>query len=227
MPEFFRFLESSEPPMGAMSAVSVIFSILLAYVLARYLIVIYKRAKRGFSFNPQFCNSLAIIAVTATFIMAVVGNSVARAFSLAGALSIIRFRNALKETEDIVAIFLAMSIGIACGSGFYMLAVIATLLIGVLWLYQAGGIRRMRRPRAAIVAVETGDATPVETELAAQLAPYTQEILPLGVTSMQPVSPGLRYHYKVALKPKVESASVIQDLNRTYPGVALTWLDDE
>lgn len=227
MTEFLQLLESTEPPMGAMSAFTVVLSILLAFALARYLIFVYKRTKRGFSFNPQFTNSLAVIAVTATFIMAVVGNSVARAFSLAGALSIIRFRNAMKETEDIVAIFLAMSIGIACGSGFYMLAIIATTLIGLIWLVQSGSFRRALRPRAAVVAIETNDTIDLQTDLADRLAEYSSEVMPLGVASLQPVSPGLRYHYKVALKPKVEGAQVVADLNKRYAGAALTWLDEE
>ena len=227
MTEFLKLLESSEPPMGAMSALMAVVSILLSFGLARYLIFVYKRTKRGFSFNPQFTNALAIIAVTATFIMAVVGNSVARAFSLAGALSIIRFRNAMKETEDIVAIFLAMSIGIACGSGFYMLAIIATMLIGLLWLAQAGAFTRAIRPRAAVVAVETNDSVDLQTDVASRLADYSNEVLPLGVASLQPVSPGLRYHYKVSLKPKVEGSQLVADLTKRYAGVALTWLDEE
>jgi hypothetical protein len=227
MSEFLHLLESTEPPMGAMSAAAAVLSILLSFGLARYLIFVYKRTKRGFSYNPQFTNALAIIAVTATFIMAVVGNSVARAFSLAGALSIIRFRNAMKETEDIVAIFLAMSIGIACGSGFYMLGIIATLLIGVLWLVQAGAFGRTLRPRAAVVAVETSDSVDLQTDVAERLAAFSSEVMPLGVASLQPVSPGLRYHYKVALKPKVEGAAVVAELNKRYAGAALTWLDEE
>lgn len=227
MPDFFQFLESTEPPIGVMSVMSVVISVLLSYALARYVVLIYKRTKRGFTFNPQFCTSIVIISITATFIMAVVGNSVARAFSLAGALSIIRFRNALKETEDVVAIFIAMSIGIACGSGFYLLAVVATLLIGVLWLIQSGALTRMPRPRLALIAVETHDSTSSETDISGRLASFAKGILPLGVSTLQPASSGLRFHYKIELKPKVEAAQVISDLSQQYAGAELTWVDEE
>jgi uncharacterized membrane protein YhiD involved in acid resistance len=65
-------------------------------------------------------------------IMLIVGSNIARAFSLVGALSIIRFRNAVKEIRDIGFIFFAMAIGMAMGTRFYMLAIIATGVIGSL-----------------------------------------------------------------------------------------------
>ena len=65
-----------------------------------------------------------------SLVMLVVGSNIARAFSLVGALSIIRFRNAVKETRDVGFIFLSMAIGMATGTRFYTLAAIATLVIG-------------------------------------------------------------------------------------------------
>ena len=65
-------------------------------------------------------------------IMLIVGSNIARAFSLVGALSIIRFRNAMKETRDVGFIFFAMAVGMACGTRFYLLAVISTLVISFL-----------------------------------------------------------------------------------------------
>jgi len=64
-------------------------------------------------------------------IMLIIGSNIARAFSLVGALSVIRFRNAVKETRDIGFMFLAMAIGMACGTRFYMLATFATAVFAV------------------------------------------------------------------------------------------------
>jgi hypothetical protein len=58
--------------------------------------------------------------------MLIIGSNVARAFALVGALSIIRFRNAMKETRDVGFIFLVMSVGMAVGTRFYLLAIFAT-----------------------------------------------------------------------------------------------------
>jgi len=61
----------------------------------------------------------------------VIGNNLARAFGLVGSMSIVRFRMAIKDTKDIVFIFFTLAIGMACGVGQHMVAVTATLFIGV------------------------------------------------------------------------------------------------
>jgi uncharacterized membrane protein YhiD involved in acid resistance len=63
--------------------------------------------------------------------MMIVGSNIARAFSLVGALSIIRFRNAVKETRDVGFIFFSMAIGMAVGTRFYALAVIGAVVISL------------------------------------------------------------------------------------------------
>ena len=63
-------------------------------------------------------------------IMLVIGSNIARAFSLVGALSVIRFRNAVKETRDVGYMFLVMAVGMACGTRFYLLGAVATSVIG-------------------------------------------------------------------------------------------------
>lgn len=69
------------------------------------------------------------MAVVVSLIMLIIGSNIARAFSLVGALSIVRFRQAIKDTRDIAFIFLAMAVGMACGTRFYLLALIATTMI--------------------------------------------------------------------------------------------------
>ena len=62
----------------------------------------------------------------------VIGNNLARAFGLVGAMSIIRFRTAVKETQDIMFIFYALAIGMTCGVRLFDVAIAATLVIGVI-----------------------------------------------------------------------------------------------
>lgn len=62
----------------------------------------------------------------------VIGNNLARAFGLVGAMSIIRFRTAIKETLDIVYIFFGLAIGMAAGVGYHRLAIIGSLFIGTI-----------------------------------------------------------------------------------------------
>jgi len=90
---------------------------------------IYRVTHRGLSYSQSYVHTLIMMGVIVALIMLVIGSNIARAFSLVGALSIIRFRNAVKETRDVGFLFMAMAIGMCCGTRFYLLAVIATALI--------------------------------------------------------------------------------------------------
>jgi uncharacterized membrane protein YhiD involved in acid resistance len=75
-----------------------------------------------------------MMAMIVAVVMLIIGSNIARAFALIGSLSIVRFRNAVKDTRDVGYIFFAMGIGMACGTRFYLLAIIATLVICfILW----------------------------------------------------------------------------------------------
>ena len=70
----------------------------------------------------------------AAVIIIVIGNNLARAFGLVGAMSIIRFRTAVKDTQDIVFIFFSLAVGLAAGVGMYTLAFASTIAIGIVIL---------------------------------------------------------------------------------------------
>ncbi len=83
----------------------------------------------GVSYSQSYVHTLVMLGMLVSLIMLVIGSNIARAFSLVGALSIVRFRNAVKETRDVGFLFLAMAIGMATGTRFYTLAVVATVAI--------------------------------------------------------------------------------------------------
>ncbi|MCU0371527.1 MAG: DUF4956 domain-containing protein [Bacteroidales bacterium] len=74
-------------------------------------------------------NSLVLLSMITTLVIMVIGNNLARAFGLVGAMSIIRFRTAVRDVQDIVYIFFALAVGMASGVGLYAIAVSGTLLI--------------------------------------------------------------------------------------------------
>ena len=85
--------------------------------------------------SRTFVSSLIALSLITAVVIMVVGNNLARAFGLVGAMSIIRFRTAVKGIQDIVFIFFSLAIGIAAGVGLHRLAFIGTLSVGVvLWL---------------------------------------------------------------------------------------------
>ena len=101
-------------------------------MLALVIGYVYQITFRGSSYSQGYVHTLVIMSMVVAIIMLIVGSNIARAFSLVGALSIIRFRNAMKETRDVGFIFFAMAIGMACGTRFYLVGITATFVISFL-----------------------------------------------------------------------------------------------
>ncbi len=110
---------------------TIVLDLLLSYVLAQLVAWLYIWTHRGLSYSRNLTHSIIIIAMVVTSVMLVVGDSIARAFGLVGALAIIRFRTVLRDTRDTVFIFLALTIGIAIGAHHYAVAIASTIVIGL------------------------------------------------------------------------------------------------
>jgi uncharacterized membrane protein YhiD involved in acid resistance len=113
------------------SIVDVAVVLVLSFALSAFIAWIYQITHRGASYTQSFAFTLVINGMVVALVMMIVGSNIARAFSLVGALSIIRFRNAVKETRDVGFIFFSMAIGMAVGTRFYALAVIGAVVISL------------------------------------------------------------------------------------------------
>lgn len=126
MDELLKELERFKDLTSAFTLADVAIVLVLSFVLSVILTWIYRYTHRGASYSQSYAQTLVILGMVVALIMLVIGSNLARAFSLVGALSIIRFRNAIKETRDVGFVFLVMAIGMACGTRFYALAAFAT-----------------------------------------------------------------------------------------------------
>ncbi|MBU0577804.1 DUF4956 domain-containing protein [Patescibacteria group bacterium] len=116
---------------GTFSVSDIAVGLALSFILSALIGLLYQKTHKGTSYTQSYVHTLVITCMVVTIIMLIVGSNIARAFTLVGALSIIRFRNAIKETRDVGFIFFTMAIGMATGTKFYLLAVIATAVIGL------------------------------------------------------------------------------------------------
>jgi uncharacterized membrane protein YhiD involved in acid resistance len=108
--------------------ISLLTSSILLYILA----LTYIKSHSGYSYSKNYVHTLIFVGITITLIMIIIGSNIARAFALVGAMSIVRFRNPIKDSKDLVYIFVAMAIGMATGTYFYMYAVIFTIFFIIL-----------------------------------------------------------------------------------------------
>ena len=103
----------------------------ITVILALYLFAVYYLSTRKTFYNKTFNVSLAAIAVITASIILAMQSNLAISLGMVGALSIVRFRTAVKDPKDLVFLFWSISIGIICGAGIYEIAVIASLIITI------------------------------------------------------------------------------------------------
>jgi uncharacterized membrane protein YhiD involved in acid resistance len=114
---------------GVFSVTDVVISLVLSFILCSAIGYVYQITHRGASYTQSYVHTLVLNGMVVAVVMLIIGSNIARAFALVGALSIVRFRNAVKETRDVGFIFFSMAIGMAIGTKFYLLAVIAAVVI--------------------------------------------------------------------------------------------------
>jgi uncharacterized membrane protein YhiD involved in acid resistance len=102
-----------------------IFSFLVCAVLSFLLGRLYVKYGNSLSNRKSFARNFIVLAITTMFIISVVKSSLALSLGLVGALSIVRFRSAIKEPEELTYLFLTISIGLGCGAGLSVLTIVA------------------------------------------------------------------------------------------------------
>lgn len=129
MDELIRDMLQSTAAGGGFQLWEAMVALTLSFVLSMLVAYFYRETHRGLSYSVAFVHTMIIMGVTVSIIMLIIGSNIARAFALVGALSIIRFRNAVKDSRDVAFIFVTMAIGMAAGTGFYLAGVVFTLFI--------------------------------------------------------------------------------------------------
>ena len=107
----------------------IIVNLIISFILGIIVSVVYKKTHKGLSYSQSFMVTNIFVCVIVCMVIMIIGNSLARAFALVGALSIIRFRTVVKDTKDTVYIFWSLAAGMACGTGSYFLAFAGTIII--------------------------------------------------------------------------------------------------
>lgn len=118
---------------NSLALVDIFFALVLPYILTIPIAKIYKKNLEKLSPSPGFLTSLLLFGPLTSVITLLIGSNIARAFGLVAALSIIRFRTALKEAIDSVYLFWVLAVGMACGTGYYLAAVLIVVM-GLIFL---------------------------------------------------------------------------------------------
>ncbi len=109
-------------------------AMLISAVLSALICVVYYLKSRKYFFSKEFASSLVAMAIITTAVILTIQSSIVVSLGMVGALSIVRFRTAIKNPLDLVFMFWSITIGIICGSGLYYIAVGVSLIVGIVVL---------------------------------------------------------------------------------------------
>lgn len=119
---------------SAISMSEILIAIALSFALSLFIIFIYRITYAGVNFSASFAGCLMMLSMVTTVVILVVSSNVVLSLGMVGALSIVRFRTAVKEATDTAFLFWAIATGIMCGAGYVTVSVLATLLLGLLFV---------------------------------------------------------------------------------------------
>ena len=114
---------------------NIVWSVLLSVICGLIIAFVHRKNSTNLVYDPQINFSLVLLTIIVTVVMIVIGSNLALSLGLIGALSIMRFRTAIKNTIDISFIFWTIATGLALGSFNYLLAILALVIIsGIIFL---------------------------------------------------------------------------------------------
>ena len=130
---------------------TVLLRLAVAAVIAGFIFLSYRISHEGSIYSKKFNVSLAALTMITTTVMIVIGNNIAMSLGMVGALSIVRFRTAIKDSSDTVYIFWTIVAGICCGAGDYMTASVGSAAIFLILLL----FGRIRNDNRVLLIIRT------------------------------------------------------------------------
>ena len=118
--------------INSFSTLDVLLALGLSFVLGLFIFLIYKKTYQGVMYSDSFGISLIAMSMITSLVIIAVTSNVVLSLGMVGALSIVRFRAAIKEPMDIAFLFWAIAVGIVLGAGLLPLAVIGSVIIGII-----------------------------------------------------------------------------------------------
>jgi hypothetical protein len=211
MPDFFS-VRAADGTLT--SPVEVLVRLLAALALGWVVAWVYKRTRSGAEFSATFPPTLVLLSILIAMVTQVIGDSVARAFSLVGALSIVRFRTVVRDTQDTAFVIFAVVVGMAVGARDPWVALIG---IGVVSL--AAFLMMSRTPAGSagqtpfLLQVRVAVGQDLDSLIGAELDAVLsdRQIVSLG-TAKQGMS--LEASYAVRFKKNRTPSELVKALNR-------------
>lgn len=117
----------------------IIISMALTVLLSLFVYWVYKKTYSGVMYSKNFNVTILLISTVTSMVIMVIGSNLALSLGMVGALSIVRFRSAIKEPKDIAFLFWGIGVGLSCGTGIYVVGIVGSIFIAcMLFLIDRG-----------------------------------------------------------------------------------------
>ena len=118
---------------GQISAGSMLLSLIVAFAIGMFIVYVYRKTYTGVVYSKAYALCIIMLAMVTAMIIRTISSNISLSLGMVGALSIVRFRTAIKEPVDTVFMFWAIAVGIMSGAGLYLIALVATLILGLFY----------------------------------------------------------------------------------------------
>ncbi len=208
------FLNSPDTQKAALHAAQVCWRMVLAAILGWVVSWIYRRTRKSSDVVASFPTTLVLLCALIAMITQVIGESVARAFSLVGALSIVRFRTVVRDTQDTAYVIFAVAVGMAVGAQAPWVGLIGIVIVGcAAFLMRKTEVRAPTGQPPFILHVRVLLGHDLET-LKAVIDPYVGACELLAIETAKQGA-ALDVSYEIHLKPDKSASDLIRALNKT------------
>jgi hypothetical protein len=196
------------------AALETLIRLLFAMILGGVVVLVYRGTRPADEVLPSFTVTLVLLAVLIAMVTQVIGDNVARAFSLVGALSIVRFRTVVRDTQDTAYVIFAVAVGMAVGAGHAVLALSGIGVVAVAaFLMRSGAIAVTSRYQTYLLTVRLGLGHDAAAVLGPTFDTFTAARHLVAVSTARQGT-ALELVYRAALRAQHTPEDLVKALNR-------------
>jgi len=209
------------------NVINIAITVVVGLILGLLIAAVYALVNKGTDFSLEFALTIVIVCAVIALIISVIGTNIARAFSLAGALSIVRFRSLQQKPANIAYIFFAMGAGLACGAGLFLPALAFVIIMDIAMLIFFF-IKKLRKTETRVLKICVPEAIAFSNQFDEILKEYTVNY---SLNKVRLISAGtvMEISYDVCFKNSAkldEMLGKIREKNANF-NVALFFKADE
>jgi hypothetical protein len=211
MPDFLKNTFGNSPSVDPLD---VLIRLLVALALGALVAWVYRHTRKRSEISTSFSVTLVLLAILIAMVTQVIGDNIARAFSLVGALSIVRFRTVVRDTQDTAYVIFAVAVGMAVGAKDLWVGIIGIGVVGLAaYLMMARAQARGVSSPAFLLSLRVGLGHDLDTLLGGPFEVHLQERELISVaTAKQGIS--LEVIYETRLRPTGSADGLVKALNK-------------